>query len=62
MKQFNEMQNVGKVKYLVNFHDGVKAHRDGSPFFDVAPSRASVTKTSSSPGSSGRAISPTERK
>jgi hypothetical protein len=35
MKQFNEMQNVGKVKYLVNFHDGVKAHRDGSPFFDI---------------------------
>ena len=26
---------IGKVKYLVNFHDGVKTHRDGSPFFDA---------------------------
>lgn len=36
MKQFSEMCNVGKVKYVVNHHDGVKSHADGSPFFDVA--------------------------
>lgn len=35
MRLYNEMQNVGKIKYLVNFHDGVKTHGDGSPFFDV---------------------------
>ena len=35
MKLFNTMQNVGKVKYLVNFHDGIKAHKDGSMFFDI---------------------------
>lgn len=27
--------NVGRARYVVNFHDGKKAHRDGSPFFDV---------------------------
>ena len=35
MKLFNTMQNVGKVKYLVNFHDGIKTHSDGSMFFDL---------------------------
>ena len=34
-KCFNEMQNVGSSKYVVNFHDGVKTHSDGSPFFDI---------------------------
>ncbi len=36
VKTFNEMQDVGKSKYVVNYHDGVKVHRDGSPFFDIA--------------------------
>ena len=36
MKKFNVMHNIGKVKYLVNFHDGVKTHNDGSRFFDIA--------------------------
>lgn len=34
-KTFNVMQNVGKCRYVVNFHDGLKTHKDGSPFFDV---------------------------
>ena len=29
------MSNVGRVKYLVNFHDGKSTHKDGSPFFDI---------------------------
>jgi hypothetical protein len=33
------MMNVGKVKYLVNYHDGVKTHKDGSAFFDIATFR-----------------------
>lgn len=33
---YNEMQNVGECRYLVNYHDGVKTHPDGSPFFDVS--------------------------
>lgn len=36
MKAFNEMQNIGSAKYVVNHHDGVKQHRDGSSFFDIA--------------------------
>lgn len=35
MKTYNIQFNVGKVKYLVNYHDGEKKHKDGSPFFDV---------------------------
>jgi hypothetical protein len=34
-KKYNTQINVGKVKYLVNYHDGKKTHKDGSPFFDI---------------------------
>jgi hypothetical protein len=27
--------NVGKVKYMVSFHDGVQKHKDGSNFYDM---------------------------
>ena len=30
------MFNVGKSKYIVNYHDGCKKHKDGSDFFDIA--------------------------
>ena len=36
MKTYNVMYNVGTVKYLLNYHDGIKTHPDGSPFFDIA--------------------------
>lgn len=36
MKQFNIQYNVGKVKYLVNYHNGIKLFDDGSMFFDIA--------------------------
>jgi hypothetical protein len=36
MKTFYVQDNIGsKNKYIVRFHDGVKAHADGSPFFDI---------------------------
>lgn len=35
MKLYNTNQNVGNVKYLVNYHDGVRKYNDGSMFFDV---------------------------
>ena len=35
-KVFNERHNVGKAKYVINYHDGLKKHPDGSPFFDIA--------------------------
>lgn len=34
-KVYYTQHNVGKCKYVVNSHDGVKIHGDGSPFFDV---------------------------
>lgn len=30
------MQNVGTAKYVVNYHDGIKKHKDGSEFYDIA--------------------------
>lgn len=36
MKRFNIKHNVGQVKYLVSYHDGVKKHKDGSDFFGIA--------------------------
>lgn len=35
-KRFNIMHNVGKAKYVINYHDGEKTHKDGSPFYDIA--------------------------
>lgn len=34
-KSFHTMRNVGKVRHLVSYHDGVQRHKDNSPFFDV---------------------------
>lgn len=34
-KVYYEMFNLGKCKYVVNYHDGLKTHKDGSPFFDI---------------------------
>jgi hypothetical protein len=36
MKLFYEQYNIGKVKYLISYHDGIKKHDDGSDFYDVA--------------------------
>ena len=33
MKRFNIQYGVGKTKYLVSFHDGIKKNEDGSDFF-----------------------------
>lgn len=27
--------NIGRAKYVVNYHNGEKAHKDGSPFYDI---------------------------
>ena len=35
-KVFYTQNNVGKAGYAVNYHDGEKAHSDGSPFYDIA--------------------------
>ena len=36
MKQYNIMYNIGACKYVVNFHNGIKRHDDGSSFYDIA--------------------------
>jgi len=35
MKIYYYQENIGKVRYVVNFFDGIKKHNDGSPFFDM---------------------------
>ena len=34
-KLYNIQCNIGKAKYVVNYHDGVKKHKDGSNFYDI---------------------------
>jgi len=36
MAEFNIRYGIGKAKYVVNYHDGIKKHSDGSDFFDIA--------------------------
>ena len=36
MKKFYCMNNIGKAKYTVNYHNGVEIHKDGSPFYSIA--------------------------
>jgi hypothetical protein len=36
MKKFNLMYNVGKAKYVINYHNGLKKHKDNSEFYDIA--------------------------
>ncbi len=36
MKKYNTMRDIGKCKYVVNYHNGIKKHKDGSEFFDIA--------------------------
>ncbi len=35
-KRFDTMHNVGKARYVINYHDGEKTHKDGSDFKDIA--------------------------
>ena len=32
---YYEQHGIGRAKYTVSFHDGLKFHDDGSPFFDI---------------------------
>lgn len=34
-KTFNVKTGIGNARHVVSFHDGVKTHKDDSPFFDV---------------------------
>jgi hypothetical protein len=35
IRKYYTMENVGHAKYTVNFHDGKKTHKDGSPFYNI---------------------------
>ena len=35
VKLYNTTFGVGTAKYVVNFHDGIKRHKDGSRFYDI---------------------------
>lgn len=35
VKLYNTSFGIGTAKYVVNFHDGIKIHRDGSRFYDI---------------------------
>lgn len=34
-KNFYIQYGVGKAKYVINFHNGVSKHKDGSDFYDI---------------------------
>ena len=34
-KSYNVKNNVGSSKYVINFHNGIKKHNDGSNFYDI---------------------------
>ena len=35
MKDYYIQYNIGKVKYVVNYHDGIQTHKDGSEFYGI---------------------------
>lgn len=35
MKNFHVLYNVGKAKYVISYHDGIKKYPDNSEFFDL---------------------------
>ena len=35
MVKYKIQYNIGKVKYLLSYYDGIKKHSDGSEFWDV---------------------------
>jgi len=36
MKNYRLSYNVGRAKYVVSHHDGIKTYPDGSTFYDIA--------------------------
>ncbi len=34
--KYNISERIGKSRYVVNFHDRIKTHSDGSEFWDIA--------------------------
>lgn len=34
-KQFRINPQIGRAKYSISYHDGIKKHNDGSDFWDI---------------------------
>ena len=34
-REYYTVEHIGHAKYTVNFHDGEKTHKDGSPFYEI---------------------------
>ena len=34
-KLYYTMDNIGRAKYTINYHDGISTHRDGSAFYGI---------------------------
>ena len=34
-KNFNIKYGIGRAKYVINFHNGISKHKDGSLFYDI---------------------------
>ena len=32
---FYIQKNIGRSKYVLNYHDGIQTHKDNSPFFGI---------------------------
>lgn len=35
MKRYYISDSIGTARYIVNFHDGIQTHKDGSPFYGI---------------------------
>jgi hypothetical protein len=35
MQKYNIQYNIGNAKYVINYHNGVKKHKDNSDFYDI---------------------------
>ena len=36
MKKYNIQYGIGSAKYVVNYHDGISKHKDGSEFWGMS--------------------------
>ena len=44
MKTYRDNPQIGAVRHSVSFNDGMKTHKDGSPFFDLKVFKRSKDK------------------
>jgi len=45
VKKFNIKKQIGKARYIVSYHDGIKKHPDGSELYDIAIFKSKMKMT-----------------